>query len=248
MAGHSKWANIKRHKEKQDAKRGKLYTKLIRELTVAAKQGGGDPSANPRLRLALEKAQIANMGKDIIERAIKRGAGGMEGEQVDEVRYEGYGPGGTALMVDCMTNNRNRTVAEVRHAFTKHGGNLGTDGSVSYLFNKLGEICFAPGLDEERLMEIALESGADDVLVNNDGSIDVITSPEAFLAVKEGLQRAGFTPESAEVTMRASTQVAVTELETAEKVLNLIDVLEDLDDVQVVYSNADIETSLLESL
>lgn len=248
MAGHSKWANIKRHKEKQDAKRGKLYTKLIRELTVAAKQGGGDVNANPRLRLALEKAQLANMGKDIIERAIKRGAGGMEDEQVDEVRYEGYGPGGTALMVDCMTNNRNRTVAEVRHAFSKNGGNLGTDGSVSYLFKKLGEICFAPGADEERLMEMALELGADDIVTNEDGSIDVITSPEAFLLVKEGMEKAGFKPDSAEVTMRASVSVSVMDVETAEKVVNLIDMLEDLDDVQTVYSNADIEASLLDQL
>lgn len=248
MAGHSKWANIKRHKEKQDAKRGKLYTKLIRELTVAAKQGGGDAGANPRLRLALEKALGANMSKDVIDRAIKRGAGGMEGEQVDEVRYEGYGPGGTAVMVDCMTNNRNRTVAEVRHAFTKHGGNLGTDGSVGYLFKKLGEICFAPGADEERLMEAALEMGADDIITNEDSSIDVITSPENFLLVKASLEKSGFVPESAEITMRASTNVAVTDVDTAEKIVNLIDMLEDLDDVQMVYSNADIEGSVLEKL
>jgi YebC/PmpR family DNA-binding regulatory protein len=248
MAGHSKWANIKRHKAKQDAKRGKLYTKLIRELTVAAKQGGGDASANPRLRLALERALMANMSKDVIDRAIKRGAGGMEGEQVDEVRYEGYGPGGTAVMVDCMTNNRNRTVAEVRHAFTKNGGNLGTDGSVSYLFKKLGEIAFAPGVDEERLMEHALELGADDILTADDGSMEVLTSPEAFLSVKEGLEKAGFKPDSAEVTMRASTNVDVSDLETAEKVVSLIDMLEDLDDVQLVYSNANIEASVLNQL
>jgi YebC/PmpR family DNA-binding regulatory protein len=248
MAGHSKWANIKRHKAKQDAKRGKLYTKLIRELTVAAKQGGGDAGANPRLRLALERALMANMSKDVIDRAIKRGAGGMEGEQVDEVRYEGYGPGGTAVMVDCMTNNRNRTVAEVRHAFTKNGGNLGTDGSVSYLFKKLGEIAFAPGADEERLMEHALELGADDIITADDGSIEVLTSPETFLSVKEGLEKSGFKPESAEVTMRASTNVDVADLETAEKVVNLIDMLEDLDDVQMVYSNADIEASVLNQL
>jgi YebC/PmpR family DNA-binding regulatory protein len=248
MAGHSKWANIKRHKAKQDAKRGKLYTKLIRELTVAAKQGGGDASANPRLRLALERALMANMSKDVIDRAVKRGAGGMEGEQVDEVRYEGYGPGGTAVMVDCMTNNRNRTVAEVRHAFTKNGGNLGTDGSVSYLFKKLGEIAFAPGVDEERLMEHALELGADDILTADDGSMEVLTSPEAFLSVKEGLEKAGFKPDSAEVTMRASTNVDVSDLETAEKVVSLIDMLEDLDDVQLVYSNANIEASVLNQL
>ncbi len=248
MAGHSKWANIKRHKEKQDAKRGKLYTKLIRELTVAAKHGGGDANTNPRLRLALDKAQTANMSKDIIDRAIKRGAGGMDDEQVDEVRYEGYGPGGTALMVDCMTNNRNRTVAEVRHAFSKNGGNLGTDGSVSYLFKKLGEICFAPGVDEERLMEQALELGADDVVTNDDGSVDVLTAPEQFMLVKEGMQKAGFQPESAEITMLASTQIAVTDADTAEKVVNLIDMLEDLDDVQAVYANADISQELLEKI
>lgn len=248
MAGHSKWANIKRHKEKQDAKRGKLYTKLIRELTVAAKLGGGDVGANPRLRTARDKALEANMSNDIIDRAIKRGAGGMEGEQVDEVRYEGYGPGGTAIMVDCMTNNRNRTVAEVRHAFSKHGGNLGTDGSVGYLFKKLGELNFAPGVDEERLMELALELGADDVIVNDDASVDVITSPEAFLTIKEGMLKAGFKPDSSEVTMRASTNVAVTDLETAEKIVNLIEMLEDLDDTQTVYSNADIEASLLDQL
>ena len=188
------------------------------------------------------------MSKDIIDRAIKRGAGGMDDEQVDEVRYEGYGPGGTALMVDCMTNNRNRTVAEVRHAFSKNGGNLGTDGSVSYLFKKLGEICFAPGVDEERLMEHALELGADDVITNDDGSVDVLTAPEQFMSVKEGLQKAGFQPESAEITMLASTQIAVTDAETAEKVVNLIDMLEDLYDVQAVYANADISQELLEKI
>jgi len=247
MAGHSKWANIKRHKAKQDAKRGKLYTKIIREVTVAAKTGA-DANANPRLRAALEKAQEANMTKDVIERAIKRGAGGMDGESLDEVRYEGYGPGGIAVMVDCMTNNRNRTVAEIRHAFTKCGGNLGTDGSVAYLFKKQGQLTFAPGTDEERLMEISLEAGAEDILVNDDKSADVITTPEDFAAIKQALIRAGFQPAQADVTMLASMQVAIGDKETAEKVVNLIDMLEDLDDVQAVYSNADINEDVLSTL
>jgi len=248
MAGHSKWANIKRHKAIVDAKKGKLYTKVIREITVAAKMGGGDANSNPRLRAALEKGQEANMTKDVVERAIKRGIGGMEGENVEEVRYEGYGPGGIAVMVDCMTNNRNRTVGEVRHAFTKNGGNLGTDGSVAYLFKKQGILLFAPGVDEERLMEHALELGVEDVIVNDDKSMDVITLPESFLTVKEALIKAGFRPEQAEITMRAATNVAITDKETAEKVLNLIDVLEDLDDVQEVYSNADVAADILSEL
>ncbi len=248
MAGHSKWANIKRHKAKVDAKRGKLYTKLIRELTVSAKMGGGDANSNPRLRAALDKAQEANMTKDVIERAIKRGAGGMEGENLEEIRYEGYGPGGTALMVDCMTNNRNRTVGEVRHAFTKHGGNLGTDGSVAYLFTKQGQITFAPGIDEERLMEHALEAGADDIIINDDNSVDVITTPDNFLSIKQHLTQAGFHPAEADVLMRAATNVSISDKDTAEKVVNLIDMLEDLDDVQSVYSNADIAEAILEEL
>lgn len=248
MAGHSKWANIKRHKAKQDAKRGKLYTKLIREITVSSKLGGGDPNSNPRLRAALDKALEANMTKDVIERAIKRGVGGMEGESVDEVRYEGYGPGGTALMVDCMTNNRNRTVAEVRHAFTKCGGNLGTDGSVAYLFKKQGQLTFAPGVDEERLMEHALEAGAEDILSNDDKSMDVITSPESFPIIKQALIKAGFHPAQGEVSMMATTNVLVTDKETAEKIVNLIEMLEDLDDVQEVYSNADIAEDVLNEL
>lgn len=250
MAGHSKWANIKRHKAKVDAKRGKLYTKLIRELTIAAKMGGGgaDVNSNPRLRAALEKAQEANMTKDVIERAIKRGAGGMEGENLEEVRYEGYGPGGTALMVDCMTNNRNRTVGEVRHAFSKHGGNLGTDGSVAYLFKKQGQITFAPGVDEERLMELALELGAEDIIVSNDKSVEIITTPEDFLTIKQALVKTGFQPDEADVTMRAATSVAIADKEVAEKVVNLIDALEDLDDVQSVYSNADIMEEVLNEL
>lgn len=247
MAGHSKWANIKRHKAKQDAKRGKLYTKIIREVTVAAKLGGGEASANPRLRAALDKAQEANMTKDVIERAIKRGAGGMEGEHVEEIRYEGYGPGGIALMVDCMTNNRNRTVGEVRHAFSKGGGNLGTDGSVAYLFKKEGQITFPPGIDEERLMEHALELGVEDILVNEDKSIDVITSPENFISVKEALIREGFKPAQADVSMVAHTLISIEDKETAEKIMHLIDSLEDLDDVQSVYSNADIAAEALDT-
>src|SRR3990167_6846685 len=187
MAGHSKWANIKHRKAKQDAVKGKLYTKLIREITVSARLGGKDADSNPRLRTALDKALTANMSKDVIERAIKRGLGGLEGNDVEEVRYEGYGPGGAAIMVDCMTNNRNRTVAEVRHVFSKHGGNLGTDGSVAYLFKQQGIMTFEPGVDEERLMELALDAGADDFIINSDKSVDVLTSPEQFMPVKEML-------------------------------------------------------------
>jgi len=248
MAGHSKWANIKRHKAKVDAKKGKLYTKVIREITVAAKMGGGDANSNPRLRAALDKAQEANMTKDVVERAIKRGIGGMEGENVEEVRYEGYGPGGIAVIVDCMTNNRNRTVGEVRHAFTKNGGNLGTDGSVAYLFKKQGIMTFAPGADEERLMEHALEIGVDDVIVNDDKSIDVLTLPESFQSIKEAFIRVGFKPDQAEVTMRAATNVNITDKDTAEKVLSMIDMLEDLEDVQEVYSNADVAADVMNQL
>jgi len=241
MAGHSKWANIKHHKAKQDAKRGKLYTKLIREITVSAKLGGGEGDTNPRLRAALDKAYDANMSKEVIDRAIKRGVGGMEGEELEEVRYEGYGPNGVAVMVDCLTNNRNRTVAEVRHAFTKCSGNLGTDSSVAYLFHKLGQFTFAPGTDEERAIEIALESGAEDVVINSDKSIDVTCKPEVFLTVKTAIQRAGLHFEQAEVTLIATMQVPITYNDIAEKIIRLTDMLEDLDDVQVVYSNADIQ-------
>src|SRR3990167_8128587 len=229
MAGHSKWANIKRHKAKQDAKRGKLYTKIIREVTVAAKMGGSDAGSNPRLRAALDKAYEANMTKDVIERAIKRGAGGMEGEHVEEIRYEGYGPGGIAVLVDCMTNNRNRTVADVRHAFTKQGGNLGTDGSVAYLFKKQGQITFAPGANEEKILEIALETAAEDVIVHDDKSIDVLTSLEDFLLIKDALVKAGSKSASADITMLASTNVSIADKELAERIENLIDALEDLD-------------------
>jgi len=248
MAGHSKWANIKRHKAKQDAKRGKLYTKLIREITVAAKMGGGEANSNPRLRAALDKALEANMTRDVIDRAIKRGVGGMEGENLDEVTYEGYGPGGIAVMVACLTNNRNRTVAEIRHAFTKHGGNLGTDGSVAYLFKKLGQLIFAPGTDEERLMEFALENGAEDITLHTDKSIEVITLPENFLLIKNQLIKRGFQPQQSDITLIASTEVPVTDKEIAEKVVDLIDALEDLDDVQSVYSNADIAENILGDL
>lgn len=248
MAGHSKWANIKRHKAKVDAVKGKLYTKLIRELTVSAKLGGGDANSNPRLRAAVDKAYGANMSRDVVERAIKRGAGGMEGESVEEIRYEGYGPGGIAVMVDCMTNNRNRTVGEVRHAFSKHGGNLGTDGSVAYLFKKQGQMTFAPGTDEEKLLELALELGAEDVVVNDDKSIDVVTSPEDFITIKEQLTAKGFHSAEADITMSASTDVAIADQETGEKVLELLDALEDLDDVQSVYSNADIAEEVMKQL
>lgn len=245
MAGHSKWANIKRHKAKQDAKRGKLYTKLIREVTIAAKLGGADPNSNPRLRAALDKAQEANMTKDVIERAIKRGAGGMEGEQVEEVRYEGYGPGGIAVMVDCMTNNRNRTVGEIRHTFTKNNGNLGMDGSVAYLFKKQGQFCFAPGVDADQLLELSLELNVEDIIINDDKSVEILTTPEQFMLVKDGLAKHHFKAEQAEVTMVASTEVNITEKEIAESILSLIEGLEDLDDVQTVYSNADIAEEAL---
>lgn len=248
MAGHSKWANIKHRKAAQDKKRGKVWTKLIREVTVAAREGGGgDPAANPRLRLAMDKAFASNMPRDTVDRAIKRGAGAGEGENYEEIRYEGYGPGGTAVMVDCMTDNRNRTAAEVRHAFTKHGGNLGTDGSVAYLFVKQGVISFQPGTDEDAVMDTAVEAGAEDVVTNDDGSIDVITTPEGYTAVKDALSDAGFDTEVSEVSYNASTQAEL-DRDTAEKLLRLVDVLEDLDDVQEVYSNADISDEMMAEL
>ncbi|WP_019589292.1 MULTISPECIES: YebC/PmpR family DNA-binding transcriptional regulator [unclassified Thioalkalivibrio] len=237
MAGHSKWANIKHRKSAQDAKRGKLFTKLIREITVAARHGGPDPETNPRLRLAFDNALKNNMTRDTIERAAKRGAGETEGEAYEELRYEGYGPGGAAIMVDCMTDNRNRTVSEVRHAFNKMGGNLGTDGSVAYLFEKKGVISFPPGLDEETVMEPALEGGAEDVLVDDDGSIEVITDPDAYQDVRQALLDHGLEPENSEVTMRPETLSPLDE-ETAETVLKLLNMLDDLDDVQNVYTNA----------
>jgi len=247
MAGHSKWANIQHRKNAQDAKRGKLFTKLIREITVAARMGDPDPACNPRLRLAMDKALAGNMTKDTIERAIKRGSGAADGENFEEVRYEGYGPGGVAVMVDCMTDNRNRTVAEVRHAFTKAGGNLGTDGSVAYQFSKTGILSYPGGSDEERIMEAALEAGAEDVLTYDDGSIEVLTEPDSFVDIKEAMTAAGLEPENAEVTMRAENTISL-DLESAEKMVRMLDRLEDLDDVQNVYSNADISEEILEQL
>jgi YebC/PmpR family DNA-binding regulatory protein len=247
MAGHSKWANIQHRKNAQDAKRGKLFTKLIREITVAARMGEPDPAMNPRLRLAVDKALAGNMTKDTIERAIKRGSGAQDGDNFEEVRYEGYGPGGVAVMVDCMTDNRNRTVAEVRHAFTKAGGNLGTDGSVAYQFSKSGILSYPTGSDEDRIIEAALEAGAEDVLNNDDGSIDVLTAPDSFVDIKESMVAAELQPEQAEVTMRAATTTAL-DLDDAEKMVRLLDTLEDLDDVQNVYSNADIAEDVLAQL
>ena len=247
MAGHSKWANIQHRKGAQDAKRGKLFTKLIREITVAARMGEPDPAANPRLRMAVDKALAGNMTKDTIERAIKRGAGVQDGENFEEIRYEGYGPGGVAVMVDCMTDNRNRTVAEVRHAFTKAGGNLGTDGSVAYQFTKTGILSYPRGSDEDQLMEAALEAGADDVVSNDDGSIDVLTQPEEFIDIRDAMKAAGLEPEQAEVTMRAANSTPL-ELTDAEKMVRLLERLEDLDDVQAVYSNADITEEIMAQL
>ncbi len=243
MAGHSKWANIQHRKKAQDAKRGKLFTKLIREITVAARMGGSDLNSNSRLRLAVDKALGANMPKDTIERATKRGSGELEGVNYEDVRYEGYGPGGVAVMLDCMTDNRNRTVAEVRHAFSKCGGNLGTDGSVAYMFSKVGIISYPEGIDEDKVMEVAIEAGGDDVIKNKDGSIDVLTAPEVFVDVKEAMFDAGLETEASGVTMRASTDTPV-DKDTGEKLLKLIDMLEELDDVQEVYSNADFPDEL----
>jgi YebC/PmpR family DNA-binding regulatory protein len=247
MAGHSKWANIQHRKGAQDAKRGKLFTKLIREITVAARVGDPDPASNPRLRLAVDKALAGNMTKDTIERAIKRGSGAQEGENYEEVRYEGYGPGGIAVMVDCVTDNRNRTVAEVRHAFSKAGGNLGTDGSVAYQFTQAGILSYPSGSDEDQIMEAALEAGADDVLGNDDGSVDVLTEPDQFVDIREAMVAAGLEPEQAEVTMRAANTTPL-DKDDAEKMIRLLERLEDLDDVQNVYSNADISEEILEQL
>ena len=235
MAGHSKWANIKHRKAAQDAKRGKIFTKLIREITVAARAGGGDPDANPRLRTVLDKALGANMTKDTIERAILRGTGEGDGEAIEEVTYEGYGTNGVAVLVECATDNKNRTVAEVRHAFTKAGGNLGTDGSVAYLFNKQGSIVFS-GVDEESIMDAALEAGAEDI-ETEEGMTEVITAFEDYFSVLEALKAAGFEPEMDEVVQRASVEVELDE-ETSEKVLRMVDALEELDDVQNVFTNA----------
>nr|VFK36625.1 MAG: DNA-binding regulatory protein, YebC/PmpR family [Candidatus Kentron sp. SD]VFK39567.1 MAG: DNA-binding regulatory protein, YebC/PmpR family [Candidatus Kentron sp. SD]VFK79330.1 MAG: DNA-binding regulatory protein, YebC/PmpR family [Candidatus Kentron sp. SD] len=246
MAGHSKWANIQHRKGAQDAKRGKLFTKLIREVTVAARTGGGDPTGNSRLRLAMDKALAGNVPKDTIERAIKRATGAQDQESFEEVRYEGYGPGGTAVMVDCMTDNRNRTVSEIRRVFSKCNGNLGTDGSVAYLFSKVGQISYAAGVGEERILEVALEAGAEDVVANEDGSVDVLTSVDTFSEVRDSLARE-IEHEMAEVTMRPSTNVLL-ELDDARRIARMLEMLEDLDDVQQVYSNADISEEIMAQL
>ena len=247
MAGHSKWANIQHRKGAQDKKRGKLFTKLIREITIAARIGGGDMAANPRLRLAVDKAKSQSMPKDNIERAVKKGSGDLDGADYLEIRYEGYGPGGTAVLVDCMTDNKNRTVAEVRHAFSKFGGNLGADGSVGYLFAHVGQLSFAPGSDEDAVMEAAIEAGAEDVLVDEDNSIEVLTDPAEFESVRDAMRAAGFESENAELTMRASNS-AVLELQAASSMIKMLEMLEDLDDVQSVYSNADISEEVLQQL
>lgn len=245
MAGHSKWANIQHRKGAQDKKRGKIFTKLIKEITVSARIGGADANSNPRLRLAIDKALGQNMPKDNIERAIKRGTGDMEGVNYEEIRYEGYGPGGVAVMVDCMTDNRNRTVGEVRHAFSKHGGNLGTDGSVAYMFSKMGILSFAPGVNEEQIIEIALESGAEDVISQDDGSMEVLTTEEQFINVKQALIDAGVPPDDDEVSFRAATDTEL-DVDTGKKMLALQEMLEDLDDVQSVYTNADMPAEVYE--
>ena len=246
MAGHSKWANIQHRKGAQDKKRGKLFTRLIREITVAARMGGGDIDANPRLRLAVDKAKAQSMPKDNIERAIKRGSGEIEGEDYEEIRYEGYGPGGAAVMVDCLTDNRNRTVADVRHAFSKYGGNLGADGSVAYLFNHCGQLLYPPGSDEDAITEAAIEAAAEDVVMADDHSIEVLTDPAEFESVRDAMAAAGLPPEEAETTMRASTSADL-EGKEAVSMVKLLEALEDLDDVQNVYTNADIPDEAYEA-
>ncbi len=247
MAGHSKWANIQHRKGAQDKKRSKLFTKLIREITVAAGAGGGDLAANPRLRLAVDKAKAQSMPKDNIERAIKRGSGDLEGINFEAITYEGYGPGGAAVMVECLTDNRNRTVAEVRHAFTKYGGNLGADGSVAYLFSQVGLISYDSSADEDTIMEAAIEAGAEDVVTNDDGSIDVLTDPADFEVVRDALAAAGLEPELAEITRRSSVTAELNEKE-AGSMVKMLELLEDLDDVQEVCSNAEISDEILASL
>jgi YebC/PmpR family DNA-binding regulatory protein len=237
MAGHSKWANIKHRKAAADAKKGKVFTRLIKEITVASKLGGADPNTNPRLRLAMDKAREANMTKDSVQNAVKRGAGQLDGVSYEEARYEGYGPGGAAVLVDCLTDNRTRTVAEVRHAFTKHGGNLGSDGSVSYLFHHVGQFVFAPGTSEDRVMEAALDAGAEDVVKNDDGSIELTCAPADFHAVKAALDKAGLKAELAEVTMKPTSESALPDGESA-RLQRLLEALENLDDVQNVYTTA----------
>ena len=246
MAGHSKWHNIQHRKGAQDAKRGKIFTKLIKEIVVAAKMGGSVIENNPSLRTVIDKALAANMKRDTIDNAIKRGAGDLDGNNYEEVRYEGYGLGGTAIMVDCLTDNRNRTVADVRHAFSKHGGSLGTDGSVSYMFSKQGFISFASG-DEDTIMEVAIESGAEDVITNDDGSIDVMTAPDDFFSVKDAFIANNLSPELFKITMEPANRIELN-LENAEKFMKLIDTLEDLDDTQEVYHNADISDEIMAQL
>ena len=240
MAGHSKWANIQHRTGRQDAKRGALFTRLIKEITVAAKMGGGDPAMNPRLRLAMEKAADGNMPKDTVQRAIQRGVGGLEGVNYEEIRYEGYGVAGAAVIIDCLTDNRTRTVADVRHALTKHGGNLGTDGSVAFQFTHCGQLVFAPGTDEDKLMEVGLEAGAQDILSNDDGSLEVITEPGDFIAVKTALEAAGLKAEVAEITMKPQNELELTG-DDAVKMQKILDALENVDDVQQVYTNAVID-------
>jgi YebC/PmpR family DNA-binding regulatory protein len=240
MAGHSKWANIQHRKGKQDAKRGQIFTRLIKEITVASRLGGSDPASNPRLRLAMEKAYEQNMPKDNVERAIKRGAGELDGVQYQELRYEGYGINGAAVMVDCMTDNKTRTVADVRHAFSKYGGNLGTDGSVAFMFKHCGLLIFAPGTDEDALMEVALDAGAEDIVVHDDGSMEVMTGPYDFIEIKQRLESSGFKAEMGEVTMKADSEVLFTG-DDAVKMQKLLDALEACDDVQEVYTTAVIE-------
>jgi YebC/PmpR family DNA-binding regulatory protein len=239
MAGHSKWANIQHRKGRQDEKRGKVWTRLTREIIVAARQGGGDIAMNPRLRLAIDKAKAANMPADNIKRNVDKATGNLEGVQYEEIRYEGYGIGGAAIIVDCMTDNRVRTVAEVRHAFSKHGGNLGTEGSVAFQFKHCGQLVFAPGTSEDQVMEVALEAGAEDVVTGDDGSIEVLTAPGDFEAVKNALEAKGLKPEIAEVTMRAENTIELAG-DDAARMQKLLDVLEDLDDVQEVFHNAEI--------
>ena len=240
MAGHSKWANIQHRKNRQDEKRGKVWTRVIREIMAAARQGGGDAAANPRLRLAIDKAKAANMPADTIKRNVDKATGSLEGVSYEEIRYEGYGIGGAAVIVDCMTDNRIRTVAEVRHAFSKYGGNLGTEGSVTFQFKHCGQIVFAPGVSEERVMEVALEAGAEDVIAGEDGSVEVLAAPADFEAVKKALEAAGLVPALADVTMRAENPIALAG-EDAARMQKLLDVLEDLDDVQDVFHNAELD-------
>ena len=247
MAGHSKWANIQHRKGAQDKKRGKLFTKLIKEITIASRIGGGDAAANPRLRLAIDKAKSQSMPRDNIERAVKRGSGDLDGVDYVEIRYEGYGPGGVAVMVDCLTDNKNRSVADVRHAFSKFGGNLGADGSVGYLFSHVGLLSYPPGSDEESIMDVAIEAGAEDVVVDDDKSIEVMTDPAEFETVRDAMRTSGFDPQQAELTMRAATSVAL-ELQAAGSMIKMLDMLEDIDDVQNVYSNADISAEILAQL